>query len=372
MLFLAALSSTALVLPPTALSSTAVVLPPRAAVVSRPRCAQITACTAADEGLRVDESVLNNPMFIDEEALLASKPFALPPSTLINLAKRFLASRGGFGADPALLSPDFQFIAPVVGPLGKDEFVKAIGSVDIAKGFPDFQGEFYAFSVDPFEGNRVWYTARGKGTNTGPLPPFAPVATMRKLVNPPQACSLTFDETGMVVKYTIGYVMDRDVGNTGGLGGLYGVLYVSRCLTQPAAAYARVLAPAPRKQNGLTVVRTPSPLRRPSAALSRSRRRSRGRSALSTRSFARSAPSSAFSEASELLRLPGVCGSEHRLRRIRVTRRPRRTYPLQWLHRRICFWGRRMTVERDIEWTALSSHAAHGHAHHSPITNTIV
>ena len=30
-------------------------------------------------------------------------------------------SRGGFGADPELLSPAFQFIAPVVGPLGKEE-----------------------------------------------------------------------------------------------------------------------------------------------------------------------------------------------------------------------------------------------------------
>ena len=91
--------------------------------------------------------------------------------------------------------------------------------------FPDFQGEFYNFNVDPFEGNRVWYIARGRGTNTGPLPPFAPTATGKTLVNPPQACSLTFNEAGLVVKYTIGYIMDRSAGNTGGLGGLYGVLY---------------------------------------------------------------------------------------------------------------------------------------------------
>ena len=65
--------------------------------------------------------------------------FAIAPEDLVKLAKNFLASRGGFGADPELLSPAFQFIAPVVGPLGKAEFVKAIGSVDIATGFPDFQ-----------------------------------------------------------------------------------------------------------------------------------------------------------------------------------------------------------------------------------------
>ena len=112
-----------------------------------------------------------------------------------------------------------------VGPLGKEEFLNAIGSVDMKTAFPDFQGEFYNFNVDPFEGNRVWYIARGRGTNTGPLPPFAPTATGKSLVNPPQACSLTFNEAGLVIKYTIGYIMDRSAGNTGGLGGLYGVLY---------------------------------------------------------------------------------------------------------------------------------------------------
>jgi hypothetical protein len=179
----------------------------------------------ATASLEVPASVEANPIFVDEQAMLNAKPFALPPTKLISLAKRFLASRGGFGADPDLLSEDFKFVGPVVGPLPKDAFVSAIGSVDIAKGFPDFQGEFYGFSVDPFERNRVWYTARGKGTNTGPLPPFAPTPTGKSLVNPPQACSLTFGEDGLVTKYTIGYVMDREVGNTGGLGGLYGVLY---------------------------------------------------------------------------------------------------------------------------------------------------
>ena len=101
--------------------------------------------------VRVEESVLDDPMFLDEAALLASKGrrravrmpctrrahsapcavripytrlcagFAIAPDDLIKLAKNFLVSRGGFGADPELLSPAFQFIAPVVGPLGKEE-----------------------------------------------------------------------------------------------------------------------------------------------------------------------------------------------------------------------------------------------------------
>lgn len=191
-----------------------------------------------DAGMRLSPPEVSSldSLFVDEQQTLATTAFPIPPSELIALAKRFLISRGGFGADPALLSDDFLFAGPVVGPLSKDAFLSAISSVDIAVGFPDFVPQFYGFQVDPFEGNRVWYTARGRGTNTGPLPPFAPEPTGKHLVNPPQACSLTFDENGLATKYTIGYVMDREVGNTGGLGGLYGIMYaIGRPLPFPEA-----------------------------------------------------------------------------------------------------------------------------------------
>jgi len=171
-------------------------------------------------------------LFIDEKAMLEG----VDQDRLIGLAKRFLESKGGFGADEELLSPNFKFVGPVVGPLGKGEFLAAIGSVDIKTAFPDFEAQFHNFAVDPFEGNRVFYMARGKGTNTGPLPPFAPSATNKVVVNPPQMNSLTFDKAGLVTKYTIGYVVDREIGNTGGLGGLYGILYaIGRGLPFPEA-----------------------------------------------------------------------------------------------------------------------------------------
>ena len=187
-----------------------------------------------------DDAILSLPMFIDEPERLSKRPkSALSPDEMILVAKRFLASKGGLGGDPKLLSPSFTFEGPVVGPLGKDEFVEAIGSVDFGAAFPDFQSEFYGFHVDPFEGDRVWYTARGTGKNTGPLLPFVPEAsgTGKKVVNPPQVCSVTIDHaTGLITKYTIGYVVDRTVGNTGGLGGLYGILYaLGRPLPFPEA-----------------------------------------------------------------------------------------------------------------------------------------
>ncbi|KAL7532037.1 hypothetical protein ACHAWF_003993 [Thalassiosira exigua] len=178
-------------------------------------------------------------MFIEPLTAATTKVGRRPPEELIYIAKKFLKTSNGLGGDPDMLHPKFRFEGPVVGPLSKDAFVKAIGSVDFAEAFPNWTPQFYGFHVDPLEEgqDRVWYTARGYGANEGPLPPFAPVATGTRVVNPPQVCSLTIDhETGLVTRYTIGYVVDRSVGNTGGLGGLYGILYaLGRPLPFPEA-----------------------------------------------------------------------------------------------------------------------------------------
>ena len=42
---------------------------------------------------------------------------------------------------------------------------------------------------------------------------------------PPQANSLRFNAQGKVKEYTIGYVIDRRIGNTGGLGGAFAFFY---------------------------------------------------------------------------------------------------------------------------------------------------
>mmetsp|Transcript_2041 Transcript_2041/g.4807 ORF Transcript_2041/g.4807 Transcript_2041/m.4807 type:complete len:257 (+) Transcript_2041:100-870(+) len=172
-----------------------------------------------------DADILNDPMFIQPQSDKSSEE-------LINIAKRFLFTSKGLGGDPDMLASSFQFEGPVVGPLSKDAFVTAIGSVDFDTAFPNWTPQFYGFFVDPLEveeegsSNRVWYTAKGYGRNDGPLLPFAPEATGKMVENPPQVCSLTIDkESGLITRYTIGYVTDRSVGNTGGLGGLYGILY---------------------------------------------------------------------------------------------------------------------------------------------------
>jgi hypothetical protein len=162
---------------------------------------------------------------VDEAGLLAKSDFPIKPDELIKLAKVYLAYNQGVDK-PELLAEEFEFAGPVVGPLTKQQYLTAVGGFDFKSAFPDANPEFHDFRVDPFEPSRVWMTARGFGTNTqaGTNPLFK-AATGKKYVNPPQAVSLRFTEEGLVNQYTIGYVMDRRIGNTGGLGGIYGILY---------------------------------------------------------------------------------------------------------------------------------------------------
>lgn len=165
-------------------------------------------------------------MTVNEAAKLSASDFAIKPEDLIMKAKIFLAYDLGVGK-PDLLSKDFEFVGPVVGPLSKDAYVKAVGGFNLADAFPDMNNEFHHFRVDPFEPNRVWFTARGRGTNTGKSPgnPLVAEPSGKAYVQPPQSCSLRFEPDGEVNQFTIGYVMDRRIGNTGGLGGVYGIMY---------------------------------------------------------------------------------------------------------------------------------------------------
>eukprot|EP00419_Tripos_fusus_P074728 CAMPEP_0172882684 /NCGR_PEP_ID=MMETSP1075-20121228/120771_1 /TAXON_ID=2916 /ORGANISM="Ceratium fusus, Strain PA161109" /LENGTH=262 /DNA_ID=CAMNT_0013735407 /DNA_START=138 /DNA_END=926 /DNA_ORIENTATION=+ len=172
---------------------------------------------------------VQDPSFVDEEALRKERTFPIPEEGLVQLAKAFLAK---LFVDPTeakrRMSSDFRFIAPVVPALGDgisgEELCKALGQFNILEAVPDINAQQYDFRTDPFEPNRVWFTARGRGTNTGPVFGGLP-ATGKSYEAPPQSQSLTFNERGEITKMTIGYVMDKTVGTTGGLGGIFGILY---------------------------------------------------------------------------------------------------------------------------------------------------
>jgi len=128
------------------------------------------------------------------------------------------------------LADDFEFVAPLVGPLTKSAVIDATAGLDLAVAIPNFDARYHDFRADPVDPQRVWATMRVTGTHTGELffgglggvsaKPKDPPVTF---YNPPEAVSLKFDGAGRVRQITTGYPLDRRVGNTGGLGGLFGV-----------------------------------------------------------------------------------------------------------------------------------------------------
>jgi hypothetical protein len=168
----------------------------------------------------------------DDEANKRKAQFQLSERELINLTKQFLNVQfgGDFGSNPKQLAfedvaaSDFQFVAPVVGPLSREAFSEAFGNFKLGEAFPDGKPNYYNFHQDPFQPNRIFFMSKFEGTNTGTIAGLLP-ATNKRVVSPPQAQSCTFNEQGQVTKYTIGYVLDKEVGNTGGLGGAYGIFY---------------------------------------------------------------------------------------------------------------------------------------------------
>ena len=56
-------------------------------------------------------------------------------------------------------APDFRFVAPVVGPFDKSEFVDSLKSFDLKTAFPSMSSNYHHWRVCPFEPIRVWCSA---------------------------------------------------------------------------------------------------------------------------------------------------------------------------------------------------------------------
>ena len=78
------------------------------------------------------------------------------------------AREGGFHAgigtkdEGACLAEGFEFCAPVVGPLPKEEYLKALASFKLEETF-DLNAQYHLFRVDPTQTNRVWFHTRTLG-----------------------------------------------------------------------------------------------------------------------------------------------------------------------------------------------------------------
>ena len=188
--------------------------------------ATTTSMVAAPAPIAVTDEIESDPMFLDEAAALSAQGFALSSEQLIAKTKEFLFYSQGV-EKPELLDESFVFMGPFVGGAGglpKDQFLKTVGGFDIKSAFPDLEPRFHHFRADPLDPGRVWFTSQATGTDSG-AGFLGNAPTGKAFSTPPQACSVKLNEQGLVVKYTIGHVMERSMGNTGGLGGIFGPLY---------------------------------------------------------------------------------------------------------------------------------------------------
>jgi len=162
---------------------------------------------------------------IDEEATKQNSTFSIPEDQLIAKAKTFLRTNNGC-EQPDLLSDDFLFIFPIVGPLKKEYFIQIFKQFGVFKsmtGSPNYSN----FHVDPLEPNRVWFSSRASYKHTGELK-FGPTVvqpTGKTILPPPQMYSVSFNDAGQIYKFTGGYCVDKTVGTTDGLGGLFGIMH---------------------------------------------------------------------------------------------------------------------------------------------------
>lgn len=171
---------------------------------------------------------------VDTKAAYEASTFPIAPDDLIIRAKEVLGPDISIGTKDggACLADDFEFVAAVVGPIPKDEYLDALGNFKLDESF-DIDPNFFGFVVDPMQTNRVWFMGRSISKH---VDTFVGVeATGKELVLPPQQFHLDFNEEGLVKEIGF-YTVDRRQGNTGGLGGAFGYFYgVGKPLPIPEA-----------------------------------------------------------------------------------------------------------------------------------------
>jgi hypothetical protein len=168
---------------------------------------------------------------LDTEALLAKSTFPIKPDDLIALAKDFTFINGAGTKDNGeSLADDFVFRAAFIEVIEKDKFIETLGGFSLDDSF-DLKQQFFGWTVDPLQPNRVWVYNRQEGIHVKDFVGVKP--TGNKLVLPPQSLHMDFNEDGKCTEFGF-YTVDRNQGNTGGLGGAFAFFYgVGRAIPFP-------------------------------------------------------------------------------------------------------------------------------------------
>lgn len=158
---------------------------------------------------------------VDGTKLLSQSTFPIKPDSLIALAKEAIfEKRIGTADNGVCLADDFMFRAAFVE-VNKEKYLQALESFDLSASF-DIKQNFFGWTVDPTQPNRVWFIGRSQATHTGDF--FGAKPTGNLLVFPPESLHLDFNQDGKIQEFGF-YTIDRAQGNTGGLGGAFGYFY---------------------------------------------------------------------------------------------------------------------------------------------------
>ena len=136
---------------------------------------------------------------VDEEALFLASDFPIKPDDMIARAKEVLTLGIGTKDEGACLAEGFEFCAPVVGPLPKEEYLAALADFKLEESF-DLNAQYHLFRVDPTQTNRVWFHTRTLGKHVNDSPRFGP-ASGKEIINPPQCMHLDFTADGLVKEF---------------------------------------------------------------------------------------------------------------------------------------------------------------------------
>ena len=162
---------------------------------------------------------------VDIEGAYKESSFPIAPDDLISRAKEILSPEISVGTKDggACIAEDFEFVAAVVGPIPKKEYLAALGSFKLEDSF-DINQNFFGFTVEPLQTNRVWFFSRQVAKQIAPFLGVNPEDTKEALELPPQLLHMDFNEEGLMKEFGF-YTVDRRQGNTGGLGGAFGYFY---------------------------------------------------------------------------------------------------------------------------------------------------
>jgi len=162
---------------------------------------------------------------VDVEKAFAESTFPIKPDDLIARAKEVLLPDIALGIEDggACLADDFEFVAAVVGPIGKEEYLNALGSFKLEDSF-DITSNFFGFIVSPMQTNRVYFFSQQTAKQIASFAGKEPDDDQEDLILPPQVHHIDFDDGGKLKDFGF-YTVDRRYGNTGGLGGAFAYFY---------------------------------------------------------------------------------------------------------------------------------------------------